>query len=300
MVSEVLDHDAQAANMMLNTVLSTIKQHDLVDWNKVAKMWLVCDCGPHFRSYENAAHFLYTLPKALQIHVHLLYLGEQHGKGACDRLFGWTNEWLVSYIQKLPIHGLQHLVDAYSKGAERMMREDPSGAKFVIKSFDPGEKRPSRRSSFQCPGFKITRTYSLTSQPNKHASSGVSIHDNVFSDISAKESLSSWTISEFTTPLDNEVWRRGYYDKPRAWETVGPQAGDVTELTRKFTSQKAHKSSSMPLPKRSLEEKLSSHARALSKGAVKKRRQLRALRGSAGGTSSSSSSSSSTSSSSTA
>ncbi|CAL1149654.1 unnamed protein product, partial [Cladocopium goreaui] len=45
----------------------------------------------------------------------------------------------------------------------------------------------------------------------------------------------------------------------------------------------AHKSSSMPLPKRSLEEKLSSYARALSKGAVKKRRQLRALRASAGG-----------------
>ena len=56
----------------------------------------------------------------------------------------------------------------------------------------------------------------------------------------------------------------------------------------------------MPLPKRSLEEKFSSYARALSKGAVKKRRQLRALRVSAGGTSSSFSSSSSTFSSSTA
>ena len=46
-------------------------------------------------------------------------------------------------------------------------------------------------------------------------------------------------ISEFTTPVDTEVWCRGYYDKPRAWESVGPQAGDVTELTRKFASQKA-------------------------------------------------------------
>jgi len=47
-------------------------------------------------------------------------------------------------------------------------------------------------------------------------------------------------ISEFTTPVDTEVWRRGYYDKPRAWESVGPQAGDVTELTRKFANQKRH------------------------------------------------------------
>ena len=107
-------------------------------------------------------------------------------------------------------------------------------------------------------------------------------------------------ISEFTTPVDTEVWRRGYYDKPPVWESIGPQAGDVTELTKKIANQKAHKSSSMPFPKQSLEEKLSTYARALSKGAVKKRRQLRALRASAGGTSSSSSSSSSTSSSSTA
>jgi hypothetical protein len=238
LVSEILDHDAQAANMMLNTILGVIKQHPLVDWTRIGTMWLVCDCGPHFRSYENAAHFLYTLVKTLKLQVHVLYLGEQHGKGACDRLFGWTNEWLTVYVQHSPVHGLPSLVDAYSRGAERMMREDPTGPKFLIKTFDPGEKRPSSRNTFQCPGFKITRTYSLSAKLSVYSSSGVSIRDNVFSDMSATEILSGWSIADFVTPLENEVWRRGYYDKPRAWESVGPQAGDVTELTRKFASQK--------------------------------------------------------------
>ena len=234
--------------MMLNTILGVIKQHPLVDWTRIGTMWLVCDCGPHFRSYENAAHFLYTLVKTLKLQVHVLYLGEQHGKGACDRLFGWTNEWLTVYVQHSPVHGLPSLVDAYSRGAERMMREDPTGPKFLIKTFDPGEKRPSSRNTFQCPGFKITRTYSLSAKPSVYSSSGVSIRDNVFSDMSATEILSGWSIADFVTPLENEVWRRGYYDKPRAWESVGPQAGDVTELTRKFASQKNTKAATCHCP----------------------------------------------------
>lgn len=280
--------------MMLNTVLAAIKRNEFVDWSKVAKMWLVCDCGPHFRSYENTAHFLFTLVKGLQIEVNLLFLAEQHGKGACDRLFGWTNEWLTSYLQRSPVHGLASLIDAYRKGSERMMREDPSGPKFLVQSYDPGKSRPGGRVSFQCPGFKVTRTYSLSAKPSTYASSGVSIRDNVFTDLTAKQPLTGWSISEITTPAEHEVWRRGYYDKPRAWEAVGPQAGDVNELTRKFLSQKTHRSANMPQPKRSLEEKLSAHARTLSKASVKKRRQLRALRqASANETSSSSSSSSS-------
>jgi hypothetical protein len=106
LVSEILDHDAQAANMMINQVLQTIRTHPSLEWNHVKTLWLASDCGPHFRSYENAAHFLHTLPTALNLQVHVLFLGEQHGKGACDRLFGWTNSWLMDYIEEHPVHGL--------------------------------------------------------------------------------------------------------------------------------------------------------------------------------------------------
>ena len=93
--------------------------------------------------------------------VHILYLGEQHGKGACDRLFGWCNAWLQSYIQTKLIHGLKDLVDAFTKGGQAMMQKDPSGPAFVVQVFYPGMYRPSKRLFFNCPALKITRTYSL-------------------------------------------------------------------------------------------------------------------------------------------
>ena len=60
-----------------------------------------------------------------------MYLGEQHGKGACDRLFGWTNEWLQRYLQEKPIHGIKDLVQAYRSGSTAMAQMDPSGAAFL-------------------------------------------------------------------------------------------------------------------------------------------------------------------------
>lgn len=57
LVSEVLDHDAQIATMLLNRVLVLVRQHDLVKWDGLERIWLVSDCGPHFRSYESMAHY---------------------------------------------------------------------------------------------------------------------------------------------------------------------------------------------------------------------------------------------------
>lgn len=97
-------------------------------------------------------------------------------------------------------------------------------------------------------------------QPTEQAGCiwGDHLKDKVFSDMSA-EPLASWTIAELRTPPDNESRRWGYYDKPRAWESVGPRAGDVNELTRKFADQKVHKTANMPFAQRSLEDKLSAH-----------------------------------------
>lgn len=296
LASEVLDHDAQAANMLLNQVLRVIKCHASVDWTKVAKIWLVSDCGPHFRSYENVAHFCFTLVKGLNVAVNVMYLGEQHGKGACDRLFGWTNAWLQDSLQRRPLHGLDNLLHAYREGSQTMMSQDPAGAKFVVDKFEPGTERPNPRLYFQCSALKISRTYSLSSQPSVHAPSGVSIRNNVFSDLVAKEILSPWSIEKQRLEKP-EQWRRGFYDKPRSWEQLGPQAGDVTDLTRKYTAQKPFKTTSMPTPKRSLEERLSAKARALSRQAAKRRRQMAAMKPTDSDSSTSSSSSSSASSS---
>ena len=60
-ISEILDHDAQIACMLLNKTIGLVKSHPKVDWSKVKRLHIASDCGPHFHSYENAAHFLWTL-----------------------------------------------------------------------------------------------------------------------------------------------------------------------------------------------------------------------------------------------
>ena len=49
LVSEILDHDSQAAHLLLTQVLDTV-QTKAYEWSKVKTLHLVCDCGPHFRS----------------------------------------------------------------------------------------------------------------------------------------------------------------------------------------------------------------------------------------------------------
>lgn len=204
----------------------------------------------------------------------------------------WTNRWLEQYIQEKPVHRISDLVAAYTQGGAQMMKDDPAGPRFVVNLFDPGDARPTLRKSFQCSCLKITRTYSLSAIPTRYAASGVVVRNNVFTDLPSSETLGPWSIEE-TVSTEVEAWRRGYYDKPRSWELAGPQAGDINEVTRKYSSQKSFKTDSMPSPKRSLEERLSARARTLSKQARKKRRMDRAMRTQESSTSSSTSSSSS-------
>ena len=246
LISEILDHDAQIANMLLNKVLGLLREHELVAWSRIDTIWLVSDCGPHFRSYESAAHYLYTLVRKLQVKVHILYLGEQHGKGACDRLFGWCNTWVPAYLQQHPVHGIDNLVSAYQCGSANMMQQDPAGAKFLVRIFDPGQVRPSSRFALVCSSLKISRTYSLSARVNRFAASGVTICNNVFSDLVADQALGSWSVEE-TLAQEPESWRRGFYDKPRSWELEGPKAGDKTDLTRKFATQRPRKTTKLEL-----------------------------------------------------
>ena len=116
-----------------------------------------------------------------------------------------------------------------------MMASDPQGAFFHVAIFEPGKFRPTIRKSFVCNVLKIARAYSLSAEPSQYASSGVIIRNNVFSDLASSDTLRPWSIAEVKA-TDKETWRRGYYDKPRSWEQVGPEAGDINEITRKHCS----------------------------------------------------------------
>lgn len=111
------------------------------------------------------------------------------------------------------------------------MQKDPNGPLFVVRTFEPGKFRPTQRKTFQRSPFKITRTYSFTAEKNLRNETAT-IRNNVFSDFKAQDTRAPWTISE-THADEPEQRRRGYYDKPRSWESVGPQAGDINdELAR--------------------------------------------------------------------
>lgn len=77
--TDILDHDAQVGGMMVSAVLSHLCPRADVDWGSVNHLLIVADCGPHFRSEENVAHFCVALPMTLRMFVEVCWLVEQHG-----------------------------------------------------------------------------------------------------------------------------------------------------------------------------------------------------------------------------
>ena len=253
-VTDILDHDAQVGNMMVNSVLSTLRSDACVDWSALRHLLLVADCGPHFRSKENLAHFCVVLPKALQLSTEVCYLGEQHGKSGVDRCFGWCNRWITDYIRRLPVYGLDDLLQCFKQGASQMMREDPEGPTIHVLPFSPGPQRPSKRTYCVTDDFKISRTYSLVSTLSKHSDSGVRIQNKIFSDMKTGHALNfalREVVSEAAQPF-----RVGYYDKARTWEEMLP----LPSIGRRYLEQKAAKSSKMPTPTPSFLDRCSDKA----------------------------------------
>ena len=206
----------------------------------------------------------------------VLYLAEQHGKGACDRLFGWSRVWINRYIQTKPIYRMNDLIACYKEGAATMRKEDPLGPTILIDAFDPGKHRPSKRTYLIVPSLKITRTYSLTASADKYSTIGVKILNHVFTDNAQGTRLLPAHLEETVSP-DLVEWRRGYYDKPRSWELDGPGPGDENKVTRRFAAQKMFQPDAPMAPRNSVEERMSAKALQLSRHAAKKRRQRQRL-----------------------
>lgn len=249
------------------------------------------------------------LPKERDVDVVVRFQGEQHGKGPVDRLFGWSCGWIEDFLQSAPIYGIADLISCYRKGAQHMVDVDPSGPKFHIENFDPGEFRPERRTFFYCPGFLITRTYSLSSTRARGHNRNLKVVNKIFSNCAGQE-FYGWSIEERRGALaeddaDGEEigdegdeargasrWRRGFYQGEKTWEKEGPRPGEVNEVVRRHASQKNAWPAPARRPVSELEAALSAAAQRLQKAAAKKRRQTVALQIDDASSSSSSSSSS--------
>ena len=217
----------------------------------------------------------YTPQQSFPIKVTLHFLGEQHGKGPVDQLFGWTCAWIESFLQNKPIYGIQDLLQCYKKGAQDMVDTDPQGPKFHIMKFDPGEDRPLTRSFFQCPDFLITRTYCLHAELVQNAPNGLRIRNNVFSD-SHGDLLRHWHVEvrdrdEEDQPMP-QAWRRGFWQGERPWEQKGPKPGDINEFVRRHLAQKHTRPPQQHDADNEVDVLLLRAAARLQKAATKKRR----------------------------
>ncbi|CAK9096415.1 unnamed protein product, partial [Durusdinium trenchii] len=264
------------ARLLVSKVLSIVKDKDAYQWSKVKMLHLVCDCGPHFRSREGFAFFLHDLVKDWKVNVTLHFLGEQHGKGPVDRLFGWTCAWIEAFLQDRPIYGLQDLLACYRAGAQEMVNTDPPRPKFHIAKFDPGVTRPETRTYFQCPNLLITRTYCLKAVATPRS---IRLTNNVFSDAQGEE-IGNWEIEPRTMnedDVESKTWRRTFWSGEKSWESTGPKPGEVNELVRRFSSQKHLEPPTPPEANDSVDLLLSKAAARLQNAALKKKRQAKAL-----------------------
>ena len=291
LTSEVLDHDTQMANLLLDRCIEVLQAHPAVAWTKIAKLFLLADCGPHFRSRESMAHYLFTLPKKLQVIVVATWLGEAHGKSAVDRLFGWSRGWVKRFLDtlkseaRLPngkqehmtIFGQADLLTAYKDGSAAMAAADSEGGCFVIESYDPGPSRPGTRWFLHSPTLYITRTYCMVAKEDATRPRGILLLDHVFSDHTVGKEF-DWTIYE-EVKEETDEWRRGFYTQARSWEAPPPEPGHVNEIVRRHMGQKQ-----FPPPATSevledpIARKFRSKVLSMNKAAAKKKRQRAALK----------------------
>ncbi|CAL1146450.1 unnamed protein product, partial [Cladocopium goreaui] len=192
--TDILDHDAQVDCMMVSAVLSHLCPRADVDWGSVNHLLIVADCGPHFRSEENLAHFCVALPMTLRMFVEVCWLVEQHGN--------------PGYINRAPIHSLDDLIKCFTEGSGRMMAQDPDGPTIPLVQFAPGERRPSKRLLVS-ENFKISRTYLLIGSLSSSAHHGAMIRNKTFSDLSPGDVL-SYSIASKTFLL--KICRLGELD----------------------------------------------------------------------------------------
>ncbi|CAK9085446.1 Voltage-dependent N-type calcium channel subunit alpha-1B, partial [Durusdinium trenchii] len=199
LVSDVLDHDSQMARLLVSKVLSIVKDKDAYQWSKVT----------------------------------LHFLGEQHGKGPVDRLFGWTCAWIEAFLQDRPIYGLQDLLACYRAGAQEMVNTDPPRPKFHIAKFDPGVTRPETRTYFQCPNLLITRTYCLKAVATPRS---IRLTNNVFSDAQGEE-IGNWEIEPRTMnedDVESKTWRRTFWSGEKSSPWLTKRIKDESDLEQLF------------------------------------------------------------------
>ena len=211
-----MEHTAEASDIMLAHCLrdcGVSKEGSLHVWS---------DCGPHFRSAENLHFYARTLVEKRKQPVLARWLGEQHGKGVLDQLFGISGThlggWIGQHALRQPIHNIEHMRKALQEGADRQVRTNPGNAAWVIRTINYGENKASLRRFLYAESLKITRAYALDAVPAPGSAANLPpiLYNRVFAERPNADRTRDWRIEVLETP--GEKWRRSFFEGKRDWE----------------------------------------------------------------------------------
>ena len=153
-LSEMREQTAEASNNMLDHVLK------VAEVSQQGCLHLFSDCGPHYRSGLNLAHYV-DLCLSRKQELHVSYFAEQHVKSLLDGAFGTLGEWLRQAALKRPVLSMPKLLDVFRQAASDAMKADPGGLEwqFAIVDYMASIKRvsPSTCTAMSCKSRRHTR-----------------------------------------------------------------------------------------------------------------------------------------------
>lgn len=240
-----------------------------IDNNGTLHIW--SDSGPHFRSAENLHFYTRQLPMNGKREVRVQWLGEQHGKGLLDQLFGQIgtqkNGWIARYVRKSPVHTIDDVVLALSEGAKHTKKLRPDGPNWVIKKIIFPEFHQSTTSYYYAKSLKITRTYSLKAVPHPlqdRAGFPPHVYDCLFADSSSCKRIDDLRL-ETVTATEPVPWRKTFFNAEKEWETGAPNPADPHRLKRVWETQRGCKPPHGLFHTRTFDEKIARMQKSQSK-----------------------------------
>lgn len=235
-ISDILDHTACRSTTLLERAIAC-----RISKRKLEGIDFISDCAGHFRSYETCYWALIDQVKKHQCEIAWHWGVEKHLKHQCDRLFGWWRQGLRSVMEnQISITEVDQLQAVMQQHFDRARVRDKTSplVQIFVENDTPV---PTKIYKLEISGdFRISRTYCLSSKPNKYATIQATISNHVYSTRPTSERLHVSSIAELEGPGS---WRRGFFGKgAEQWQT-DPQplaAGESNHLSRRMDAQCAH------------------------------------------------------------
>lgn len=213
------------------------------------------------------------------------WLGEQHGKGLLDQLFGQVgskqNGWIAQYIRKKTIFSCDDVLAALKEGAARSQTVRPDGPKWVCKKVDFPEHHQMQTKYLYAASLKITRTYSLLAEPHPLPHFPPKVYDCLFADSDARRLITDFRVETCDWP-EAVPWRKTFYSGDKDWEEGAPDPQQTHHLKKLWEAQRHCRPPRQMFHTRSFEERVQRAQKSHAKKGAALEKRLKVLKQLAG------------------